>query len=195
MILTIWRFFKAKSNILWILNIIKIKISMIGVSKEYQIKTKKVQEQWLRLKVTFLFFYWVELTFGGEGIKIWWGGGGGGGKIKFLAGLGDSPHRPSRENHAVLKKCSFFSYSLLPKIIKFRRASLRLVFLIKIVCNQFLLLKKYRLWHWIRSFVWFIPTDLESVIFDYPTSYKIPIAVESVEILKSLKWKKECEKE
>ena len=56
--------------------------------------------------MTFLFFYWVELTFGGEGIKIWWGGGGG--KIKFLAGLGDSPHRPSRENHAVLKKCPFF---------------------------------------------------------------------------------------
>ena len=193
MILTVWRFFKAKSSILWILNIIKIKISMICVSKEYQIKTKKVQEQWRRLKVTFLFFYWVELTFGGEGIKIWWGGGGG--KIKFLAGLGDSPHRPSRENHAVLKKCPFFSYSLLPKIIKFRRASLRLVFLIKIVCNQFLLLKKYRLWHWIRSFVWFIPTDLKSVIFDYLTSYKIQIWVESVEILKSLKWKKECEKE
>ena len=193
MILTVWRFFKAKSSILWILNIIKIKISMICVSKEYQIKTKKVQEQWLRLKVTFLFFYWVELTFGGEGIEIWWGGGGG--KIKFLAGLGDSPHRPSRENHAVLKKCPFFSYSLLPKIIKFRRASLRLVFLIKIVCNQFLLLKKYRLWHWIRSFAWFIPTDLKSVIFDYLTSYKIQIWVESVEILKSLKWKKECEKE
>ena len=191
--MTVWRFFKAKSSILWILNIIKIKISMICVSKEYQIKTKKVQEQWLRLKVTFLFFYWVELTFGGEGIEIWWGGGGG--KIKFLAGLGDSPHRPSRENHAVLKKCPFFSYSLLPKIIKFRRASLRLVFLIKIVCNQFLLLKKYRLWHWIRSFVWFIPTDLKSVIFDYLTSYKIQIWVESVEILKSLKWKKECEKE
>ena len=25
-----------------------------------------VQEQWLQLKMTFLFFYWVELTFGGK---------------------------------------------------------------------------------------------------------------------------------
>ena len=82
-----------------------------------------------------------------------------------------------------LKKRAFFSYSLLPKILKFRRSSLRLVFVIKIVYNQFLLLKNYRLWHWIRSFVWFIPTNLESVIFDYPTSHKIPIAVESVETL------------
>ena len=55
---------------------IKIKISMICVSKEYEIKTKMVQEQWLQLKMTFLFFYWVELAFDGEGIKIWWGGRG-----------------------------------------------------------------------------------------------------------------------
>ena len=34
----------------------KIKISMICVSKEYEIKTKMVQEQWLQLKMTFLFF-------------------------------------------------------------------------------------------------------------------------------------------
>ena len=34
-----------------------------------------------------LFFYWVELTFGGEGIKIWWGGGGLGWEMsKVLAG-------------------------------------------------------------------------------------------------------------
>ena len=39
---------------------------MICVSKEYEIKTKMVQEQWLQLKMTFLFFYWVELTFGGR---------------------------------------------------------------------------------------------------------------------------------
>ena len=80
-------------------------------------------------------------------------------------------------------KMSIFSYSQLPKILKLWRSSLRLVFLIKIVYNQFLLLKNYRLWHWIRSFVWFIPTNLESVIFDQPTSHKIPIGVESVEIL------------
>ena len=43
----------------------KIKISMICVSIEYEIKTKMVQEQWIQLKIT-LFFYWVELTFGGR---------------------------------------------------------------------------------------------------------------------------------
>ena len=101
-------------------------------------------------------------------IDFWWGGNknlvGMGAMRKFLAGGGDFPHRSSRENPAVLKKCTFFSYSLLSKILKFRRSSLRLVFLIKIVYNQFLLLKNYRLWHWIRSFVWFIPTNLESII-------------------------------
>ena len=63
-------------------------------------------------------------------------------------------------------KMSIFSYSLLSKILKLRRSSLRLVFLIKIVYNQFLLFKNYSLWHWIRSFMWFILTNLESVIFD-----------------------------
>ena len=72
----------------------------------------------------------------------------------------------SKTKFNCFKKMSIFSYSLLPKILKFRRSSLRLVFLIKIVYNQFLLLKNYRLWHWIRSFIWFIPTNLESVIFD-----------------------------
>ena len=47
---------------------------MICVSKEYEIKTKMVQEQWLQLKMTFLFFYWVGFDFWWEGIKIWWGG-------------------------------------------------------------------------------------------------------------------------
>ena len=42
---------------------------------------------------------------------------------------------------------SIFSYSLLLKLLKFRRLSLRLVFLIKIVYKQFLLLKNHRLWH------------------------------------------------
>ena len=43
----------------------KTKISMICLSKEDEIKTKMVQEQWMQLKIT-LFFYWVELTFGGR---------------------------------------------------------------------------------------------------------------------------------
>ena len=36
---------------------IKFKISIICVSKEYEIKTKMVQEQWIQLKTTFLFFF------------------------------------------------------------------------------------------------------------------------------------------
>ena len=59
---------------------------MICVSKEYEIKTKMVQEKWLQLKMTFLFFNWVELTFGGEG-----------GMSKFLAGVGGLPSFRSRE--------------------------------------------------------------------------------------------------
>ena len=47
---------------------------MIWVSKEHEIKTK---EQWLQLKMMFFFFGGgVELTFGGERIKIRWRGGG-----------------------------------------------------------------------------------------------------------------------
>ena len=44
-ILTIRTFFKAKDSFLWILNINKIKINITCVSKEYEIKTKMVQEQ------------------------------------------------------------------------------------------------------------------------------------------------------
>ena len=78
----------------------------------------------------------------------------------------------SKTKFNCFKKMFIFSYSLLQKIIKLRRSSLRLVFLIKIVYNQFLLLKNYRLWHWIRSFVWFIRINLESVIFDFPKATK-----------------------
>ena len=79
----------------------------------------------------------------------------------------------SKTKFNCFKKMSIFSYSVLQKIIKLRRSSLRLVFLIKIVYNQFLLLKNYRLWHWIRSFIGFICTNLESVIFDSPTKPQI----------------------
>ena len=55
-----------------------------SVFQEYDIKTKMVQEQWLQLKMTLLFFYWVESTFGereekfggervNEQIFAWWG--------------------------------------------------------------------------------------------------------------------------
>ena len=60
----------------------KIKISVTSVSKEYEVKAKMVQEQWLQLKMTFLLGYNLkkvylvgggESTFGGEGMKF--GGG------------------------------------------------------------------------------------------------------------------------
>ena len=43
---------------------------MICISKEYEIKTKMVQEEWLQLKMTFLFFYSIEVTFGGRESKF-----------------------------------------------------------------------------------------------------------------------------
>ena len=84
-------------------------------------------------------------------------------------------------------KMSIFSYSQLPKILKLWRSSLRLVFLIKIVYNQFLLLKNYRLWHWIRILIR-INHILFSLIWNplyliSPQSHKFPIGVGSVEIL------------
>ena len=48
---------------------------MICVLKEYEIKIKMVEEQLIQLKMTFLFFHRVELTFAGEGVKIWWAKG------------------------------------------------------------------------------------------------------------------------
>ena len=71
-ILTIQTFLKAKNSILQhSVNtepLIKIKISMTCVSKEYkiEIKIKMVQEQWRKLEMTFLVGY---------NLKIWRGGG------------------------------------------------------------------------------------------------------------------------
>ena len=59
-ILTIQTFFKAKNSFLWILN--------INVSKEYEIKTKMVHEQWPQLKMKFLLGYNLKIV-------IYWGGG------------------------------------------------------------------------------------------------------------------------
>ena len=52
------------------------------------------------------------------------------------------------------KEMSIFSYSLLPKILKLRRSSLRLLFLIKIVYKQFLLLKNWRGSYDLFSLIW-----------------------------------------
>ena len=108
-ILTIQTFFEAKNSFLWYWTSIKIKINLTCVSKEYEIKTKFEQEQWLQLKLLFLLGYdlkivvnWEgKLTFGargGGGAKIWWGGVylgkgiflGGGGWPNFRLVEGDS---------------------------------------------------------------------------------------------------------
>ena len=75
-------------------------------------------------------------------------------------------------------KMSIFSYSQLPKILKLWRSSLRLVFLIKIVYNQFLLLKNF------TSSVSFdlFPLIWNLLYFIRPKSHKFLIRMESFEI-------------
>ena len=58
--LTIQTFFKAKNNILK--TSIKLKISVTCVYREYKVKIKMVQEQWLQLKMKFLFGYIVKIV-------------------------------------------------------------------------------------------------------------------------------------
>ena len=53
--MTIQTFFKAKNNILQTLNINQK--SKINPYKEYEVKIKMVQEQWLQLKMKFLLGY------------------------------------------------------------------------------------------------------------------------------------------
>ena len=57
-----------------------MKINIACVSKEYEIKTKMEQEQWLLLKIVYLLGYNLKIVFllgcncclVVEGIKIWW---------------------------------------------------------------------------------------------------------------------------
>ena len=90
------------------------------------------QEQWLQLKMLFSLGYnlkivihwgrdWLLVGRGGQGgIKIDWGidflGGGMG---EFLAGRGDSPHPPNRENPVLITFASesFWILFNIPKII------------------------------------------------------------------------------
>ena len=85
----------------------------------------------------------------------------------------------SKTKFNCFKKMSVFSYSLLPKILKLRRSSLKLVFLIEIVYNQFLLLKNF------TSYVSYdlFPLILNSLYLISRQSHKFPIGVEPVEIL------------
>ena len=53
----------------------------------------------------------------------------------------------TKQNLDMLTKFPLLSYSLLSKILKFRSSMFRLVFLIKIVNSQSVLLNNCRLWH------------------------------------------------
>ena len=50
-------FLKLKTTFCKYWTLIKIKISMTCMSKEYEVKIKMVQEQWLQLKIKFLLGY------------------------------------------------------------------------------------------------------------------------------------------
>ena len=93
---------------------IKTKISMTRVSKEYQMKTKMVQEQWLQLKMMFLLGYnlktvikWDDSLLTGEGnqnlverrsLLEWIFPGGGMRKFSASRGGDCPPSLHSREN-------------------------------------------------------------------------------------------------
>ena len=62
----------------------------------------------------------------------------------------------NKPNYNFKKIVQSFSYSLISQILKFTRASLRLNFV----------LKNCSLKHYIRSFIWFILTNLELIIFN-----------------------------
>ena len=57
MILTIWTFLKLKVTFCEYWTLIKIKISITCMYKEYEVKMKMVEKQWLQLKAKFLLGY------------------------------------------------------------------------------------------------------------------------------------------
>ena len=61
-ILTIRTFSKRKATFCEHWTPIKIKISMTYVYKEYEVKIKMIQEQWLQLKITFLLDYSMKIV-------------------------------------------------------------------------------------------------------------------------------------
>ena len=93
---------------------IKIKINMTLVSKEYEIKTKIEQEQWLLLKKLFLLVYNLKiylmggwgLTFGGRGFFLV----GEGWANFWLAGRGLPPHLPVRKTRISTLVWDFFNF-------------------------------------------------------------------------------------
>ena len=103
-------FSKLKESLCKYRTSIKMKISMTCVYKDYGVKTKMVQEQWIQLKTTFLLDYNLNIviqlgklifvggreeTFGGDGGEGSLLGGifPGGGMSKFLASEGTPPAR------------------------------------------------------------------------------------------------------
>ena len=62
--------------------------------QEYEIKTKMVQEHWLQLKMTFLFFLLGWANFWWQWTKNWWGEG----EWANFWLVGGLPHPPSRKH-------------------------------------------------------------------------------------------------
>ena len=52
---------------------IKIKVSMTYVNKDYKVKIKMIQEQWLQLKMSILRSYNMKNCCLEDGINLWWG--------------------------------------------------------------------------------------------------------------------------
>ena len=73
--MTIQTFFKVKKhpsvNQLKFEHELKSKLARPScVYKEYEVKIKMVQEQWLQLKMKFLLVYYMKILFSGEGINL-----------------------------------------------------------------------------------------------------------------------------
>ena len=90
----IWKLFKAKTAFFEYWTSIKIKISMICVLKEYEIKTNKNGTGTITTAKNVFIFLLGWIDFWWEGIKIWWGGG----EWANFWLVGGLPHPPSREN-------------------------------------------------------------------------------------------------
>ena len=98
-------FSKLKAAFCEYLTSIKIKINMTKVSKEYEIKTKMEQEQWLLLKKLFLLGYNLKIYVMGGG-ENWFLVGEGWANF-WLVGRG-LPPSPRRENPDLYSSLRFF---------------------------------------------------------------------------------------
>ena len=64
-------FSKLKATICKYWTLVKIKVDMTCACKEYEVKLKILQEQWLQLQLKFFWFITRKLLFSGW-INLWW---------------------------------------------------------------------------------------------------------------------------